>query len=751
MKTCTSKGCGCADQSNPLRTGPKLAGRLPMARLAPPPLPQVRSGSPQGAIRTVLFIKEMDCPTEEALIRRKLLAVPGVIGLEFHLMQRTLVVQHATEALSSVVLAIASLGFEAVPADGTTGGRGRAVVAEAGSFWRRGLVVSGVAAVAAEGASWWCGDSHLAVVALALLAVAAGGLPTYKKGWVAAKNLNLTMNALMSLAVTGAMLVGAWPEAAMVMFLFALAEVIDARSLQRARRAISKLMQLAPERVTVRDHTGAWHDVDAKAVHPGALARVRPGERIALDGEVVRGRSSVNQAPITGESLALDKGPGDVVYAGSINEQGAFEYQVTAAASDSTLARILRAVEEAQGRKAPVQRFVDRFARVYTPMVLVVAAGVALVPPLAWGGSWLQWAYRALVLLVIACPCALVISTPVTIVSALATAARQGILIKGGAFLEQGRRLTTLAFDKTGTLTEGHPELKAIEALGDLSGGALWTLVATLSVQTHHPVSRAILRAALAAGATPDEVDEVEAVAGRGVRAKIGGQWYTLGNLRMLVEAGLCDPGLEAKVEARERNGQSVVVLANETCALALLAVADKVKASSRHAIAQLHAIGIRTLMLSGDNRQAALTIGEQVGIDEVCAGLLPNDKLRLVESMLGPRAVVGMVGDGINDAPALARADIGFVMGAAGTDTAMETADVAIMDDDLRRIEQFVRLSKRTASVLAQNIALAIGIKVVFFALALMGQASMWMAVFADMGVSLMVVANGLRLLRAF
>ena len=703
----------------------------------------------RGQQTTVFRIQNMDCPTEEALIRDKLARMPGVAGLDFNLVQRTLTLTHAPESLSPVLTALKSLGFDAeVRGESRNSATADTAAEPAKTNWWP-LIVSGVSASAAELVYWLSGGFHWAVVALALLAVFTGGLPTYKKGWIALRNRNLNINALMSIAVTGAMLIGHWPEAAMVMFLFALAEVIEAKSLDRARNAIRGLMDLAPEAATVRQPDGSWTDVPAETVQVSAVVRVKPGERIALDGEIVSGRSTVNQAPITGESLPVEKAEGDPVFAGTINDAGSFEYRVTALATNSTLARIIHAVESAQGSRAPTQRFVDQFARFYTPAVFAVALAVALIPPLVFGAAWMDWIYRALVLLVVACPCALVISTPVTIVSGLAAAARMGILIKGGVYLEGGRKLTVLALDKTGTITHGKPAQTDFEALAESGQRTARALAASLAGRSDHPVSLAIARGATEAGIATEEVAEFEAIPGRGVRGRIGGKFFHLGNHRLAKDLGLTNPDLEAKLDALERQGKTVILLMDDTRPLALFGVADTVKETSRQAIAELRDLGVKTVMLTGDNVHTAETIARQVGVDEARGNLLPDEKLSAIEAMVGAKGKVGMVGDGINDAPALARADIGFAMGAAGTDTAIETADVALMDDDLRKIPTFLRLSRATAGILTQNIVLALGIKAIFIVLALTGEATMWMAVFADMGASLIVVFNGLRLLR--
>lgn len=797
MSECASKGCGCTTEPiiqptapAPLATGSaqavyrienmdcpteealirsKLAGLAGVAGLefnlmqrtlavrhelpSLSPVEQALKAIGMQAVRmdqasaeqtTKLSIAKMDCPTEETLIRNKLGTVAGVADLDFNLMQRTLSVRHANQVLPDVLVALQALGFEAQVVDtAEVASPSAAPVTTPTNWWPLGISL--VTASAAEAVYWLHNGNHWSVVVLALVAVFTGGLSTYKKGWIALKNRNLNMNALMSIAVTGAMLIGHWPEAAMVMVLFALAEVIEAKSLDRARNAIRGLLDLTPEQATVQQADGTW---GAKQITIGARVRVKPGERIALDGEVLEGRSAVNQAPITGESLPVEKSPGDSVFAGTINESGSFEYRVTALANNSTLARIIHAVEAAQGSRAPTQRFVDQFARWYTPVVFGVAIAVALLPPLFMGAAWLDWIYRALVLLVVACPCALVISTPVSIVSGLAAAARHGILIKGGVYLEEGRKLRWLALDKTGTITHGKPAQTDFVTWGNALASDSRSIAASLAARSDHPVSKAVAQAAQTDGVALLDVAEFNALPGRGVQGQINGATYHLGNHRMLEELGQCTPELEQRIAALETAGKTVVMLVGAKGVHGLFAVADTIKDSSKRAIAELHALGINTVMLTGDNPHTAQAIAAQAGIDRAQGNQLPDDKLREVEQ-LSRNGKVGMVGDGINDAPALARADIGFAMGAAGTDTAIETADVALMDDDLRKIPTFVRLSRATAQVLMQNIVLALGIKAVFLVLTFTGHATMWMAVFADMGASLLVVGNGLRLLR--
>lgn len=701
-----------------------------------------------GQLLAHLRIGQMDCPTEETLIRKKLDGVDGVHALDFNLMQRILTVVHAEGALDRIVAAIKSLDMTPEPlADGAAAAP--APAAKAVNWWLIGG--AGVLAALSE-VSHYLDAPLLVTAALAVAAILACGVSTYRKGWIAVRNGNLNINALMSIAVTGAVLIGQWPEAAMVMFLFNVAELIEARSLDRARNAVRGLLDLAPETATLRQADGSWVEVPAASLQPGGIVRVRPGERIAADGIVVNGTSAVDQSPITGESLPVEKTQDDPVFAATINTSGSFEYRVTAAAGNTTLARIIHAVEQAQGARAPTQRFIDRFSRIYTPAVVAIALAVAVLPPLLWGQPWFDALYRALALLIIACPCALVISTPVSIVSGLTAASRRGILVKGGVYLEEGRNLKWLALDKTGTLTHGKPVQTDLQDWDAAAPGphSAALVAASLAARSDHPVSLAVANAARQAGSTLLEVEAFTALPGRGVSGQVGGQTYHLGNRRLMRELGVSSAALDTRFDELESQGKSVVALSDGSRVLAVAAVADTVKPTSAQAIADLHGQGVRTLMLTGDNTPTAQAIARQVGIDEALGDQLPEDKLAAIESKLAPDVRVGMVGDGINDAPALARADIGFAMGAAGTGTAIETADVALMDDDLRKIGTFLRLSRATHRILVQNIALALGIKVVFLALAVTGHATLWMAVFADVGASLLVVANGLRLLRA-
>ncbi|MEG0151003.1 MAG: cation-translocating P-type ATPase [Comamonas sp.] len=611
------------------------------------------------------------------------------------------------------------------------------------------------AALGAEAAHWFGGgDGSSSMLqylgmALAVAAIALAGLGVYKVGIKDVLRLKLGIHALMAVAVTGAFIIGQWPEAAMVMALYAAAERIEDQAMDKARAAIRGLLQLAPETADVLQPGGGTLRMAAKDVPLGAVLRVTPGARMPLDGEVSAGESSVDQAPITGESALAHKGPGDKVYAGSINQDGELQVRVTAPASDSLIARIVHAVEQAQASKAPTQRFVDRFAEVYTPIVLVLAIALGVLAPWLMDWSWQQAAYQALALLVIACPCALVLSTPVTVVSALTAAAKRGILIKGGSALESARKLKAIALDKTGTLTTGSPKLVGWQTWDAAADEAIAEHAYALASRSDHPVSRAIAQGLQAqAGNDVEQAQQLKALPGRGVQAQIAGQLWTLANLRWVKEQGWSSPELEAALEIQEQQGRTVTLLANSQSVQALFAVADPLRPQAREAVQQLRAAGVTPVVLSGDNSATVRTVAAEAGIDDARGNMLPEDKLKTLAQMQRDIGPTGMTGDGINDAPALAQADIGFAMGGMhATGMAMETADVVLMNDDLRRIPDVVDLSKRAHSVLWQNIGLSLGIKFVFFALAVSGNASMWLAVLADMGVSLLVVGNGLRL----
>jgi Cd2+/Zn2+-exporting ATPase len=688
----------------------------------------------------------MDCPTEEGQIRAALERFAGISRMVFDLPGRALSIEAPREIWPDIVTVLSAAGFNSetletpvTPEDGAQRLRQEA------ARLIGALVVAGlaelIAFLAPDLLSW-----KLVGMAVAGVAIGLAGLSVFRKGLSALLRGQLNINALMTVAVAGAFAIGQWPEAAMVMALYALAELIEARAVDRARHAIKGLLDLSPQQAEVRQADGSWMAMPANTVAVGAIVRVRPGERLALDGKVLAGQSAVDQSPVTGESVPVDKGPGDEVFAGTVNQSGSLEFEVTAPASDTVLARIIHAVEEAQGKRAPTQRLVDRFAAVYTPAVFALALAVAMGAPLLFGVAWMTAIYKALVLLVIACPCALVISTPVTVVSGLASAARRGILIKGGVYLEEARKLKVVALDKTGTVTEGKPKLVYRQVLANaLPEDVVLRVARSLAARSDHPVSKAI------AAGLDEQVLEVEgfgAEVGRGVHGVVDGKDYVLGNHRWIEDRRQCSTELEALMQLQERQGRTVTVLANADGVLALFAVADSIKATSKQAIAELKTLGVTSVMLTGDNQATAQAIASEAGITDVRASLLPDEKLQAIQE-LAQGGDVAMVGDGINDAPALAAAHIGFAMGSAGTHTAVEAADVVVMNDDLRRVPETIRLSQRTHAVLWQNIAIALGIKLVFLLLALFDNATMWMAVFADMGASLLVVFNGLRLMQ--
>ena len=700
------------------------------------------AGPSSGAGVVTFRVEELDCASEENDLRAALTPLAGVRSLEFDLVGRRVRVRHDLSSSVTIEAAIRELGM-----------RPSVVAAAEGASLERGLsrrsivvmVLAGVFAVGSEVAVIAGADEQSVLVALmALAAIVLGGRDTLRKGVQALRSLRMTMSLLMSVAVIGAIAIGQWPEAAVVIWLFAVAELIEALSLERARHAIRSLVGLAPETAAVRRDRG-WVQVATAEVPLDAVILVKPGERIALDGRVVAGASSVNQAPITGESIPVSKVVGDPVFAGTINERGTLEVTVTAAKGEGTLDRIARSIQEAQADKAPAQRFVDRFAAVYTPVVFVLAILVAVVPVVAGHGSFRDWFYRALVLLVLACPCALVISTPVTVVSGLGGAARRGILIKGGVHLENARRLRIVALDKTGTLTHGTPALTDLINLGERSDDEVLRIAASIEAMSEHPVAHAVVTAY---DGPLDTVEGFEAITGRGVRATIDGVVYTIGNHRLVEEMGVCGPELEQTLERLENEAKTAIVLMN-AAPFAVLAVADTLRPQSREAVDDLRALGVTTIMLTGDNQRTATAVARQAGIDDARGDLLPDDKLRIITELVATAGAVGMVGDGVNDAPALAKADLGIAMGAAGTDTAIETADIALMDDDPRKIAETIRISAHTSHVLWQNISIALGVKAVFLALTMSGTASLWIAVLADMGASLVVIANGMRLLR--
>jgi Zn2+/Cd2+-exporting ATPase len=581
------------------------------------------------------------------------------------------------------------------------------------------------------------------------LSMALGVVPIAKRAALSIRAAVLDINVLMLVAVTGAAILGEWGEAASVVFLFALAQLLEARAMDRARGAIRGLMELAPAEAVVR-RDGVLATIPVDGVQVGDIVVVRPGEKIPLDGEISAGLSHVNQAPVTGESLPVEKQTGDDVFAGTINGRGALDVRVTRLRRDSTLARIIHLVERAQAQRAPTQSFVDRFAQVYTPIVLILALLVAFVPPLVFGGAWSDWTYRALVLLVISCPCALVISTPVSIVSALAAAARKGVLIKGGARLERLAAVRCVAFDKTGTLTKGHVRVETVVPFDGLPPSEILRLAASLETHSEHPIGRAILRRAEESGLEATAPTGFQAIPGRGAEGRVDGSHVVVGSHRLFEERGMCSARAEAILAELESQGSSTIMVAAAGRPVGIIGVADEPRETARGVVEMLRSQGIEHIaLLTGDYDAPAGALARSLAVDTYRASLLPEDKVTAVNELRSQFGTLAMVGDGVNDAPALASADVGIAMGVAGTDAALETADVALMSDELVKIPFAIRLSRATARNIRVNIAFSLTLKAAFLAMALAGTASLWAAVVADTGASLIVIANALRLLR--
>ena len=703
--------------------------------------------------RIVFKVPDMDCPVEVAEIQ-KALAKRGIVGAECNTETRTLTISGDEATAEAVKAAIESCGYEATRVEV----KRKAAAPEADPIpWGR-YITALVIGLLSEAVELW---SHYAAeslpvsletaswvsIAFALIAIALAGLATFRSGLIALRHGNLNMNALMSVAVVGGVLIGAWPEAAMVMTLFQISESIEQLAMNRARNSIRDLMSVAPEKAAVRQTDGRYVEEAVADVLPGAVVRVSPGDRVPLDGKILTGSTSLDESMVTGEGLPAEKGENATVWAGTVNLTATIEVLVTAAATDSLTARIIDAVENAQSAKSPVQRFVDRFATIYTPLVFAVALVVAIVPPL-FLGDWGGWFYKALCLLVIACPCALVISTPVTVVSGLATATRCGLLVKGGLYLEEARKLRFVGLDKTGTLTKGEPAVADVTYPDDFDRASADRMAASLAAMNKHPLSQAIVRWAEAKGIEPQAVEGFSALPGSGVTGRVGSGTLWLVNERTLDKMGILTPDVHEAFVRYAEAGMSTVALADRFGVRAVFGLADTVKEDAAEGLRQLRAVGLTPRLLTGDTPAAAKALAKELGLEDVRAGLLPDDKLREIEAMQ-KEGLTAMVGDGINDAPALARSDIGIAMGVRGTDSAIEAAHVAVMDDKIGSIATLVRLSRITHAVLIENITIALGIKFLFAALALFGMASMWMAVFADVGTCLIVVANGMRMLR--
>jgi Cd2+/Zn2+-exporting ATPase len=690
-------------------------------------------------------IEGMDCHEEVAILEHRLKRLTGLEALDADVMGQRLRIKYDAAKLStgSIAEAVAQTGMRAWLEHEEP-----APVAASAATRQRLLVLSGASFAAGLAASYLGVPGTLTWIPF-VLSIGLGGVFTAQRALLSMGSGILDIYVLMVVAVIGAMALGEWSEAASVVFLFSLAQLLESRAMDRARGAIRALMDLAPAEAIVRRNGGDVR-VPVDDVIAGDTIVVRPGEKVPLDGRVFAGDSYVNQAPVTGESLPVEKGPGDEVFAGTINGRGALDVLVTRLRRDSTLARIIHLVERAQAQRAPSQAFVDRFARVYTPVVLVLAFVIALGPPLLAGASWSTWFYRSLVLLVISCPCALVISTPVSIVSALAAGARKGVLIKGGAHLEKMATIRCVAFDKTGTLTHGRLRVVDVLPVAGAKPSEVLQFAASLEMRSEHPIGQAIVAHAASVGIGPVAVEAFQALPGRGAEARLGSHALVVGSHRLFEERELCSPEMEAALDTLEAGGSSAVMVAAGGTAIGVIGVADEPREAARDAVALLRKQGVQhVVLLTGDREPTARALAESLDLDAYRAGLLPEDKVTAVEELRARYGALAMVGDGVNDAPALAAADVGIAMGVAGTDAALETADVALMADELSKIPYALRLSRATARNIHANIAFSIVLKSAFLILAVTGTATLWMAVAADMGASLVVIANALRLLR--
>ncbi len=687
----------------------------------------------------------LDCPDCAIKIEKALFSLPGVVWVSVNFASSSMVVEYEPDEVSraEILARVDSMGYTTRQAlmEGERPPKTLRL--------RTALTILCGALLASGGLLGFLLGQPAAAIILYALAIVAGSVYLVRGAYYSLRTLSLDMNVLMTVAVAGAALIGQWSEGATVVFLFAIGNVLEARAMDGTRASLRSLIDLTPSTALIL-RGGDERKMATSEIRVGDIMIVRPGERISMDGAVISGSSTVNQAPITGESMSVPKQPGDPIYAGSINEMGTLDVGVTRLAKDNTLARIIELVEEAQAQKAPSQRFIDRFSRYYTPTVIALAAGVAAVPPLVFAAPFAPWFYRALVLLVIACPCALVISTPVSIVSAIGGASRHGVLVKGGAYLEEMAAVRAVAFDKTGTLTGGRPSVSNVVPMPGHSPQQVLSAAAAIERRSEHPVAEAITRQAMEENLRVGEATEFRAVVGQGAVAKVAGREIAVGNLSMFERLEIELGPLSDEVRILQEQGKTVVIVGEEKRPTGLIALVDTPRDESARAISALRASGVgRILMLTGDNARTAYAVSRELGIDEYFAELLPEDKVRTIERLRAEGTGVAMVGDGINDAPALAAASVGIAMGTGGSDTALETADVALISDDLTKLPFIVRLSRRAVSTIKQNVAVSLAIKGLFLVVTVAGLTSLWLAVIADTGTSLLVTANGLRLLR--
>ncbi|MFK9115996.1 heavy metal translocating P-type ATPase [Peribacillus castrilensis] len=593
------------------------------------------------------------------------------------------------------------------------------------------------------------GEEHLIPTIGYAASILIGGYSLFITGLKNLSRLKFDMNTLMTIAIIGAAIIGEWGEGATVVILFAISEALERYSMDKARQSIESLMDIAPKEALIRRGQEEMM-IHVDDIQVGDIMIVKPGQKLAMDGLVIKGTSTLNQAAITGESVPVTKTIDDEVFAGTLNEEGLLEVQVTKRVEDTTISKIIHLVEEAQAERAPSQAFVDKFAKYYTPAIVILALFIAVLPPL-FGGDWSEWIYQGLAVLVVGCPCALVVSTPVAVVTAIGNAARNGVLIKGGIHLEEAGALKAIAFDKTGTLTKGVPAVTDVVTYGG-NEHEWMKITAAIEKGSQHPLASAIMRKAEADGSDFNRVvvEDFQSITGKGVKAMVEGVTYYVGSPKLFEELhGNIESSRTETISKMQTEGKTVMVLGTDKEILSLIAVADEMRESSKAVISRLNNMGIQTVMLTGDNQRTAEAIGKQVGVSDIKADLLPEDKLNFIKELRGKHQSVAMVGDGVNDAPALAASSVGVAMGGAGTDTALETADIALMSDDLSKLPYTIKLSRKALTIIKQNITFSLAIKLVALVLVMPGWLTLWIAIFADMGATLLVTLNSLRLLR--
>ncbi len=692
-----------------------------------------------------IHIPEMDCDDEVKLIRKKLRKNKSIQNLQFNLLKKELIVNHSLTP-GQLLETINKIGFN--PELKSDKNIVSAPLPNRQSLRQILIILSGLFVFGGLFIEMFTPYELMSILTVSI-GIILGGLPIARKGLQEARHFSLGMNFLMTVAVIGAMVIGEWIEAGTVVFLFALAQWLEARSMDKARKSIDSLMDESPETARlILD--GVHKNVPVGDVKKNQKVAIKPGEIVPLDGIVIKGSSHIDESKITGESIAVKKDSGDRVYAGTLNKNGFLEVRVDREYRESTYSRIVHLVMEAQTKKAPRQVFIDRFSQYYTPLVILLAIFVALLPPILFDQSFIDWFYRALVILVIACPCALVISTPVTIISGLTAAIRNGVLIKGGVFLENFAKLDAIAFDKTGTLTEGKPRVQEIIKVGAYQAEEILRIVASLESRSQHPIAEAIMTLAKEKGISLAEVGNFRAIEGKGIEGTIDGEVYIAGNRRLFEEKGRFDQKIHKDLEIVEDESHTAILVGNQHSILGILSISDSLRAESRGMIEDLIKDGVEQIvLLTGDNYRTAEKISRLIGINAFHAELLPEDKMSHIERLREKYQYVAMVGDGVNDAPSLAVADIGIAMGTGSSDAALDTADIILINDELGKLKFLKHISSLTLRIIKQNIFIALGLKFVFLALAIPGLATLWMAVFADMGASLLVIFNGLRTLR--